>query len=172
MIEKNEFEAFINHPKLEAFVQNNSDFYRRKWTAIYEKTGSFEKINYAPSWNWAAFFLTGAWLFYRKLYFLGCAYWAVIIVWVLAEEFFGDFPQSVNTGITVGFALLIGQFANGFYFQHAHKNLQAIDRASGDISGAEKIIDRHGGTGWLAGILGIVIPLVAIFAVMFIFELF
>ena len=118
------------------------------------------------------FFLTGAWLFYRKLYFWGCAYWVVIAVWILAEEFFGDFPQSVNTGITVAFAVLISQFANGFYFQHVLKNLRAIDRSLGDVAAVEKIVYRYGGTSWLAAILGILIPLVAMFAVMFLFEFY
>lgn len=170
MIEKNEFEWLINNPNLESFIQKNSDFYKRKWTAIYEKTASFEKLNYSPSWNWAAFFLTGAWLFYRKLYFLGCAYWGVIAIWIFAEEIFGDFPQSVNTGITVAIALLIGQFANGFYFQHVCNNLQAIDGTSGDVSAIDKITRRYGGTSWLAAVLGILVPLIVIFAVIFLFQ--
>ena len=51
----------IEQNDLEKFVGKNSDYYVRKFEEM-QITGN--KI----SWNWPAFFISGYWMLYRKMY--------------------------------------------------------------------------------------------------------
>lgn len=92
------------------YVVENIEYYQAQY-ANYKKFGTTD-------FNWAAFFFSGWWFFYRKLYILG-------LIMILANYIPG-----------LG---LIGNFFSGFmgnrwYFQEMDRNLNVGDRSGAGVN--------------------------------------
>jgi hypothetical protein len=59
-------------PAVRAAIGSNAEYYLRKWAAM-DASGS------TVSWNWAALFLNGLWLAYRRLWGAALVFLAVIV---------------------------------------------------------------------------------------------
>ena len=90
------------NPKIEAFIQKNSDYFINKFKT-FEKG---EKI----SWNWWAFLFPGIYLLYRKVYL-----WGFLVVFGMVMTVRLPF-----SGIVWG--VIIGMFANYLIYKR-FKNL-------------------------------------------------
>ena len=121
----------IGIDELRAFIGGNAAYYLRKWTPRLTSPDG------ECGMNWAAFFFSTFWMFYRKMYrnaflFMGAA---VIVSLVLSVLFLVVFhaetvPSSVNAIVNVLFSLVCGMFGNAWYLSHASQKIAAA-RAQG-----------------------------------------
>jgi hypothetical protein len=156
--------ARLTAQELAAFVGRKANYYLAKWN-IAEQS-----IPRSTGFNWAAFFLTGLWLPYRKMYRATAILWGIIVLESILEEFVWvgmlgrPEPSSgwdAATGLVI--AIFCGNFANGWYLSHARRAIAEV-RASG-LAGDEYLqaLARRGGTNMLAA-LGVLVLVVVAFA--------
>ena len=140
-IKNNNFNTNLDIDKndLEKFINKNSDYYIRKFEDM-KITGS--KI----SWNWAAFFLTGNWMLYRKIYIQTIIFTLVGIV--LAQ--LPDVDLICSLGMYVG----LGMYGNTLYLAHINKKMSDINKY--DLNMREQLMFKKGGT-------NLALPLILIF---------
>lgn len=92
------------------YVQENVEYYRAQYRN-YKKFGTTD-------FNWAAFFFSGWWCFYRKLYVLG-------ILMIVANYVPG-------LGLIANF--FSGFLGNRWYFQEMDRNLAVGDRTGAGVN--------------------------------------
>ncbi|MBS4025970.1 MAG: DUF2628 domain-containing protein [Clostridia bacterium] len=132
--------------ELRLFVGNNAEYYLQRWDTMI-RTGSL------VSWNWAAFLLSPAWLFYRKMYLSGIIY---LVATVLLKSYI--IPIVI---ISIG----IGTAGNFIYMKHARGRILAIKSVFHVPDNQKKIIAKNGGISW-----GSVMVLLIIFAMVITFR--
>lgn len=117
------------------------------------------------SFNWAAFFLTGFWLAYRKMYNPAMIFFVIMLLGVLADH--------VNEGRKETFAgtfgwvigLVCGAGGNRWYLSHASS---LVEQARGqDLTEAQtsELLARRGGTSVLSALIFLVIFFALSFAI-------
>ena len=92
------------------YVQENVEYYRAQY-------GNFKQFG-RTDFNWAAFFFSGWWCFYRKLYVLG-------ILMIIANYIPG-------LGLIANF--FSGFLGNSWYFQEMDRNLSVGDRSTAGVN--------------------------------------
>ena len=99
--------------QLKIFVNENSDYYIKRW-----RPNSDKKIFF--SWNWSALLFTFSWLIYRKMYFE----FAVFLIITLPLAFFP------NLFISMLSRILLASSVNCLYYKKAVKVIrtQAIEK--------------------------------------------
>jgi len=123
---------------MKEFIGNEAEFYIDK----FETMTVLEKNT---SWNWAAFFLTPLWCFYRKLYILGTV---VALISMLTS-----FVEGANTLLGLVVSIFIGATGNAFYKDHVDKHLAKTAELPYDER--MKYYEKKGGTSYLAVFIGI-----------------
>jgi hypothetical protein len=133
--------------ELRAAVGRRVEFYLRKWANTAH--GGF---------NWAAFFLAGMWLPYRKMYRAAAVLYAVVIAESMLEELvfvtwlgWPETPRWVERGVAVGICWVCGSLGNRWYATHVAR---LIERARASQPEGEARLARlreSGGTSLLAG---------------------
>lgn len=93
-----------------SYVQENVEYYRAQYSN-YKKFGTTD-------FNWAAFFFSGWWCFYRKLYVLG-------LIMILANYIPG-------LGLIANF--FSGFMGNRLYFQEMDRALSVGDRSGAGVN--------------------------------------
>ena len=108
------------------FIGPNGPYYMRHF-AIFRLLGG----NFTTSWNWSAFLVPYAWLFYRKMYLYGLI--------ALAVSYLFNFIGWLVAGIAVGLC------GNYMYYIHTTKKLLGLraTRPEADLQLVARII---GGT--------------------------
>jgi Protein of unknown function (DUF2628) len=98
------------------------------------KVGNVEQ--FAPTWNWPAFFLGGFWYLYRKVYL-----WAGVTIGL---SVLSAIPY---IGAGIGLVTLIGNavVANYLYYLHVKEQAQKVRNSAVDESEALKIAQQLGG---------------------------
>ncbi|MCL2773663.1 MAG: DUF2628 domain-containing protein [Oscillospiraceae bacterium] len=92
--------------QIDAFVGENSKYYKRKW-------GDSENFN--GGWNWAALFLGISWLAYRKMYRIAVIAF-LIPVTINIILIFSPFHATIKSGIwTEAIGLIFAIWGNGIY---------------------------------------------------------
>lgn len=149
----------IGIDELRAFIGGNAAYYLRKWAPRLTSPDG------ECGMNWAAFFFSTFWMFYRKMYrnaflFIGAA---VIVSLVLSVLFLVVFhtetvPSSVNLIFNVLFSLVCGMFGNAWYLSHAQQKIAAA-RAQG-MTGDRLLftLRQQGGTSLLVLFLVLGLP--------------
>lgn len=119
----------VNRDEFTLFIQNNANFYKRK----FQKMDETEK---SISWNWAAFFMGIYWMVYRKMYFKAGAF----LLLSLVASYTPYIGSILNLCVLVG----IGVFANALYKDHVENS---IKKASMLFPGKEEqALESKGGT--------------------------
>jgi len=144
----------VSEDDLGTFVGTRRDYYLSAWRPL--RTCE----SHVGRFNGAAFFLTGSWLFFRRLY--GMA--VLVVLFALVE---GTLSQVLfqwlgleGTATIYGwlrapvYMLLIGLLGNRWYYHHAVRQIRAA-RSRGAVS--EQELAAHGGTDWPAAIVGTLI---------------
>src|SRR5678816_1813070 len=102
----------LTKEEVTAVAGRNADYYWTRWTPL----------NQGQNWtsfNWAAFFLTGLWLAYRKMYKLALIFYVILILGVLADHLNPDRKESFGSTFGWIIALICGAGANRWYWSHA-----------------------------------------------------
>lgn len=119
------------------FIQKNVEYYIPKFKLIQD-------FNKTTSWNWAAFFLSSNWFFYRKMYGIGAG--------VLLLSIISTFIPFIGFPISIGILILSGLYGNILYLKHIQKQLDALTNINDDVR--HRIILTNGGTNlWLPIVL-------------------
>lgn len=130
---------------LRAFVGQKADYYLKQWAGLRRETGQ------NPGFNWAAFFLSGLWLPYRKMYRTTAIFYGGLLALSIAEEvvFIGilgraEVPSALNfVGLAIG--LICGTNGNRWYLAHAQKTIaEARDRGLDPYAVSAFAADRGG----------------------------
>ena len=69
----------LTQDEVTAFAGKNADYYWTRWTPLIQ----------GQDWsgfNWAAFFFSGLWLAYRKMYGIALIFYAVALLGVFADQ--------------------------------------------------------------------------------------
>ena len=144
------------------FVGKNAGYYYTRWTPLLE----------GQDWtgfNWAACFLSGFWLAYRKMYKPALVFYGAIFLVVIIEEIGTKHGRSGKTGDSFGFiaSIVCGAYGNRWYFQHATRVITKVrsKRLPDNIFRDE--LSKLGGTNILAPIAFFVALVAAVLAVNF-----
>ena len=143
----------------DALGSKRRDYYRDKFEDFDQKGEGWH-----PSWNWAAFFFTGFWALYRKMY--GWAF-----AWLVAFTIFGVLGRNPsnkasfwllvwNLAVVVSFAT----FSNAIYHRKIKARIAAARLSNPDPSRVSRRLIAGGGVhAWVLIALG-AIPVMGIVA--------
>lgn len=123
------------------FIQKNNEFYIPKFKDMQE----FDKTT---SWNWAAFFFTSNWMFYRKMYGYG--------VGLILANMLLAFVPFVGWILNLATYAVCGLYGNTLYLKHIQKKLESVDGLREDVR--HRAILSKGGT-------NLVLPLILMIGV-------
>lgn len=112
------------------------------------------RLPFAPSWSWAAFFITVPWLFYRKMYSGG------IILVALPVFLDHILPGSLFLGSGFVIAITAGLCGKSWYVEHAIRRLAKARRIHQDSQSRDAYLARARGVSLPAGIFGVLIQIV------------
>ncbi|MDB5349656.1 MAG: hypothetical protein JWN86_903 [Planctomycetota bacterium] len=150
------------------FVGPKASYYLDKWRAPLSGNGS------DAGFNWAAFFLSGLWLAYRKMYLATFIFLGIIAVETFVEEMI---YASMNVGpqaqkgigriINLIIAFVCGRFGNTWYLSHALKVVNDVRSQGLPEDETAAVLARRGGRSvWLA--LGAMVMFTAVLVATFI----
>jgi hypothetical protein len=133
--------------EIRAFAGPRADYYLEKWRLALARTGN------ATGFNWAAFFLSGLWLPYRKMYRATMVLYGIILLEIMLEEivYVGILGKPEAPGILGSFvgllaAIVCGGFGNAWYVSHAQKTIAEV-RSQGLAEDAYfQALAKRGGT--------------------------
>lgn len=94
------------YSELAKYIGKKSEYYIFNFKKMDNKKSEF-------SWNWAAFFLTMYWCFYRKLYTFGVVLFVLNIIHLTSPLFDG-----VNWIFAIVIPALLGGFGNSIYLKY------------------------------------------------------
>lgn len=126
------------------FVDQNSNYYKRKWENMDPKKNGF-------SFNAGAFFLTFFWLGYRKMYklvfFISLGFLAIdAILYVVGYQYQLDsFIDPVDRAIGTATSALLGFYGNMLYKKHAEKKVLEIRDTISNPIDRETKLKKQGG---------------------------
>ena len=150
-------ENFSNIVQTNLKEEQRALFIGEKYKEYYQSR--FEKITpkkQMVGFHWAAFFLTFAWMFYRKMYVLGFGFLVLMISISLILENLGMSNSSTGIGISV----VCGLMGNAIYMQFVDKKIEKINAGFNTEDEINREIQKQGGTNPIA--LGISIAIIII----------
>ncbi|MFC1806373.1 tetratricopeptide repeat protein [Planctomycetota bacterium] len=139
--------ASVTREEAKAFIGPNAAYYLDRWAQALDGRGR------TIGFNAGAFWLTGLWLPYRKLYSLALVYYAILAVAAGLEQLLtaGQEGGSNTVGMVVGLVggLVFGSYGNRWYLSRA-RNVVAQVRAQ-DLPDDEHLetLASRGGTSFL-----------------------
>lgn len=136
-------------------------FVGAKYAKYYkEKFDQITPKKQMAGFNIAAFFLTFAWFFYRKMYAIGFGFVAMILVIGMICEYLNFTPSSMGIGIS----MVSGMMGNAIYKQFVEKNISKIEKLHLQTNDINTQIQKKGGTSLLAG--GVTLSLMILLTVL------
>jgi hypothetical protein len=146
-----------------AIGEKNTDYYFTKFEE-FDQQGSGLKA----SWNWPAFFCSGVWALYRKMYIWFFVFWGIAITGNMIEK---SGYSVLGTLISLAPFIAFPIFANSLYHGTLKKK---IAKAKSSINNEAMLIEylRHKGGvhNWVAWVFGLILP-IGIIAVILIVAL-
>jgi hypothetical protein len=154
--------SHLTSNQVRAFVGPNADYYLERWLLIEE-----EQLR-PLGFNWPAFFLTGSWLLYRRMYrwfCLGFAVHAGVVALQIAAAVANLRYVVVFIGIALGLSrfaipIVLGKYGTYWYYLHARRVVRRIapEGRREDLPA----IARAGGVDWVTATL-VSVALAALF---------
>ena len=142
-----------------AIGEKNSGYYTEKFHTFDKKGPGLH-----ASWNWAAFFFTGFWALYRKMYAWFFAWWAVVAV---GGVFFKMPNPQIEQGVALAYiACFLGfaAYANALYHRKVKVKITDAQRSISDPSRLNEGLSAGSGVNkWVPVVCG-AIPVVGIVA--------
>ena len=119
----------VTRDEITLFIQNNENFYKRKFKKM-DDTGK------SVSWNWAAFFMGIYWMVYRKMYFKAGAFLLLSMV-ASYTPYIGNI---LNLCVLFGIAV----YANALYKDHVENSIKKVSILFPEKK--EEALEKIGGT--------------------------
>jgi hypothetical protein len=143
----------------DALGSKSRDYYLNKFE-------DFDQIGegWSPSWNWAAFFFTGFWALYRKLYGWFFVWWLFGTVGAVLVKVPSPFiQQGVGIAYFASF-FVFSIYANSIYHRKIKARIAAAQRASSDPARvSRRLIAGSGVHAWVL-VVALAIPVIGIMA--------
>ncbi len=159
----------IERSRIEAFVVKKTDYYNDKWQSI--GYGTTPRV----SFNWAAFFASGLWMLYRKLY----PQLGILILVMIAD--IGIFTYLEEAGIISSglvavwdrvspalYGWVIGSYGNYWYMRRFQRFDEMARNQSPDPSIQESYLRTKGGTNAI-GVWAVILLIAALFGVVLVY---
>lgn len=142
-----------------AIGERNQNYYINKFEDFDDKGPGLH-----ASWNWAAFFFTGFWALYRKMYGWFFAWWFIATVGTI----FGKVPnsqiQSVVGLITLASLFGFSAYANSLYHRKVKAKIAAAQKSNSDASRVSRRLSAASGVNkWVPIVCGAV-PVIGVLA--------
>ncbi|MEO7298559.1 MAG: DUF2628 domain-containing protein [Verrucomicrobiota bacterium] len=155
----------LTEEEITAFVGQNADHYFSRWTPLIQGQNW-------TSFNWAAFFLTGVWLLYRKMYKPALIFFGIIILESILEwSVFGDeTPRGLERLVGLTAAIVCGAYGNRWYLAHATKVIVQVRAQDLPGNAFMDAISKRGGTS-VGAALGFFAAVALIFLACFVLKL-
>ena len=158
--------------EVRAFVGPKAGYYLKKWQTALDGTGS------SNSFNGAAFFLSGLWLPYRKMYLITAIFFGIILLESVLEEVVTvgilakpEARAALSSLFGFAAAIVCGNFSNQWYLSHTRKVITEV-RSQGLSENAHlQALAKGGGTSILASVGFFTLFLVAMFLMSFLLDL-
>lgn len=123
-----------------AIGEKNQDYYVAKFEDFDQQGPGLH-----ASWNWAAFFFSGFWALYRKMYGWFFAWWGLATVAGIFERVqSAGFQQTLAAALVVMW-LTFSAFANSLYHAKVKANIAAAQKSSPDILWVSKRLRSNAG---------------------------
>jgi hypothetical protein len=144
----------LTREEIRAFVGKNHAYYRGHWERA---VGGGLRAGF----NWAAFFLSFAWLLYRKMYrefFI----WAGAVVGLgvlhgVVESLTEKNLPALDKLENFAFAVTMGMLANGLYLRRARRVIGNVRAQEPDPERRVALLEARGGTSWLGLLIAIAV---------------
>jgi Protein of unknown function (DUF2628) len=143
----------LTREEVAAFVGDKHAYYWRNWRRAVG--GSLR-----AGFNLAAFFLSFAWLLYRKMYrefFIGLA--ALIGVGIL-QGVAGALTEAdlkgLDRAVDLAVAVTMGMLGNGLYLRRAQRVIASARAQEPDPERRAALLKARGGTSWISSLLAVV----------------
>ncbi len=142
-----------------AIGEKSSGYYTEKFHTFDKKGPGLH-----ASWNWSAFFFTGFWAFYRKMYAWFFAWWAVVAV---GGVLFKVPNPKIEQGVALAYIaclLAFAAYANALYHRKVKVKIADAKRSISDPSRLNEGMSAGSGVNkWVPFVCG-AIPVVGIVA--------
>ena len=119
----------VNRDEITLFIQNNENFYKRKFKKM-DETGK------SVSWNWAAFFMGIYWMVYRKMYFKAGAF--------LLFSMVASYTPYIGNILKLCVLFGISEYANALYKDHVENSIKKVSILFPEKK--EEALEKIGGT--------------------------
>lgn len=167
----NKIEPKITNEELRLFVGRKADYYMKQFEMI-QATQPVSKMNIP------ALLVSLFWLFYRKMYLIGIAFFLTIVVVTTSSDIifinllgYASTPKIFSGALSMMFPAICATFANKWYLFHAKRKITEI-KQRGTVDNLQlDAIKKKGGTSIVASILGPALLLFFAFAVLVTIEL-
>lgn len=139
--------------------EKNRLYYLTKFKAFDRQTPGLK-----ASWNWAAFFFTGIWALYRKMYGLFFACWGIAIISGFLNKVETISSFFVLVFLILGFCIVFSIFANSYYYRTIKKKITLAKLSIRNQSQLLEFLRHKGGVHTWVIWVGILLPVAGILA--------
>jgi hypothetical protein len=154
----------ISDSEYRAFIGRNADYYLRKWGS-----GRFADRP-SSGFNWAAFFFSGFWMAYRKMYRFFAIFIGIVLGESIVEQWLvarGVMTEQTSVSLdrlgSLVVAIVFGAFANRWYYAHARTQILKVREFDLNDDDYQSALVRRGGTSLFVGLgLTLLILIVAV----------
>jgi hypothetical protein len=173
---RDEPEAFsgteLSEQEIRSFVGPKADYYLNRWASALE--GSRQGTGF----NWAAFFLSGLWLPYRKMYLVTFIFYGIIVAESILEDvvFMGilgqpEAPAALSRLVGLIAAIVCGSLGNRWYLSHARAKISELCVQQMPQDEYLRALSKRGGTSLAASFGFFFLFIVVVFLVVVLLEL-
>jgi hypothetical protein len=175
----------LTDAEITAFAGRKASYYLSKWPVAFKMTDdrvgmsqvAIPQGGRARGFNWAAFFLSGLWLPYRKMYVAAGILYGIVLFESLVEEvvFVGilgrpEAPAALSRIVTVIVSIVCGSYGNQWYLSHTRRAVAEIRSQALPAEDYLQALSRRGGTNIAASLAFFVAFVAAIFAIFFLLQ--
>lgn len=133
----------LTKEEVSAAAGSNAEYYWSRWTPLMQGQNW-------TSFNWAAFFLTGFWLAYRKMYNLATVFFVILTLGVLADHLHPENKETFASSCGWLIALVCGAGGNRWYWSHVNGLVNEARAENADEQQRNKRLSKAGGTSLLS----------------------
>ncbi len=137
----------LSEQEVTAFVGRKARYYLNRWSGALEGTGT------STGFNWAAFFLSGLWLPYRKMYGITAIFLGIILFESILEEFVfvgvlgrAEPPPGLGRVLGLVASIICGGWGNRWYLSHTRRAVADVRRQELPEDAYLDALARRGGT--------------------------
>jgi hypothetical protein len=159
-------ETPLTEQEIRSFVGPKADYYLEKWADSL----ALKDESYGAGFNWAAFFLSGLWLPYRKMYLVTLIFYGIILAESVLEDlvFIGildepEPPPALGRMVGLAIAIVCGWYGNRWYLSHTRAKIAELRGLGEEDEAYMQVLAKQGGRS-LAASLGIFLSFMVIMA--------